>query len=232
MKQRQPVDPLSLGIVRRLRIGSFGLVVLLLLSSVPASAEPVVLGTIRMAIANAYTDVHTRFSWGGVAAPSLYLFDLDLPPSAVGSTFVVDSGSAFDFAADKLTDGVNNGMWVYWYVGGPQGSSGMQWDTEYGIWHTSSWGIYTTYLGANGGDFRGYEITNFSIRVDSLNSSFFDVTFSIYGTHLYDPPPYELSVVQEPCYGDCPVPAPDPGSTLLLLGIGLAGLRVGRKRWQ
>jgi len=54
----------------------------------------------------------------------------------------------------------------------------------------------------------------------------------------------ESAFLLNPCYEDCPpgsvppdleVPplsVPDPGSTVLLLGIGLAGLSAWRKRWQ
>jgi hypothetical protein len=139
------------------------------------------------------------------------VLDYTLSSDSKGQTFSVSSGTEFNEAATKLTNGVNNfiGYKIYGYpTGGSVGASSFEAQEFFG-----------DYTGAHGIDFAGSEITSIDLNVHNLNfnhsgGNWTDVTFNA-----------------TVAINGIPVPEP---ATLYMLCIGFIGLilyRSIRRRW-
>jgi len=143
--------------------------------------------------------------WGPV-------LDLNLTQGDVGTTFIVNSGEAYDVFVDSITNGIlDSYSWMYHSLGG-SGTGGP----EISLWTASNHQeenmilhIQGYYGGLNGVDFEGFIIDHLAFHTDVHNPREFGFTIEVHGG-----------------------PVPEP-ATMLLLGSGLVGLAaIGRKRFK
>ncbi len=133
--------------------------------------------------------------------PFVTLFDLT-DPFQFGQPYILDSGAAFDFAASRLTDGLNDHISLLArYGSGPIYAGGGS--TESRLFHGVSLPVFNT-PPSTGVDLLGYTVTSLELVLFQRTGGDvnFDATLSARGFQA---------------------PIPEP-STILLLGTGLVGL--------
>lgn len=108
----------------------------------------------------------------------------------VGFTYTVDSGAAFDVAADCLTNGILDSFTYHFIpVEGSAGPETSLWDDDYEwYWNDSDWGRITCYsAGSNGIDLQGFEIESISFRLDAYEPYYVVFAIEVHGSPAVTP---------------------------------------------
>lgn len=111
------------------------------------------------------------------------LMSIQFTAADVGSVYTVDSGPAYDVAADCLTNGVLDAASYTFGYGGFGGPETMLWSESY-EWHNtdSDWGSINCYnAGSNGIDLQGLQVQSISFRLDAYEPYYAVFTIEVHG---------------------------------------------------